>query len=184
VALVSPDRGKTWPRYLNVMDDYANGVIHLEQSVIEWCDGRLLAVAWAFDERQGVSREIQFAFGDAHRGFGPPQSTGLIGETAKIISLGDERVLCIYRRGDLPGLWAAVAQVQQGQWHTIEQQPIWQGERTGMSGQRSASDELAELKVGYPTLRPLSDGQILVAFWCCVEGLFQIRFVRLKKGEA
>lgn len=182
VALVSQDRGKTWPRSIDVMDDYSNGIIHLEQSVIEWPDGRLLAVAWAFDERSGTTREVQFAWGDLKRGFEKPQSTGLKGETSKIVHLGEDRVLCIYRRGDRPGLWAAVAQVREGQWHTIHQQPIQQGEQTGMFGRSSAGDELSNLKVGYPTIRPLSDGQILVAFWCCVEGVFQIQLVRLKRG--
>lgn len=180
VALVSQDRGKSWPRYLDVMDDYANGIIHLEQSIIQWPDGRLLAVAWAYGQRQGVSREVQFAFGDLDRGFDRPQSTGLKGETSKIIFMGDDRVLCVYRRSDQPGLWAAVAQVQQGKWVTIDQQPIWQGAQTGMFGRRSASDELAELKVGYPSLCRLSDGQIVAAFWCCVDGVFQIQFVRLR----
>lgn len=182
VALVSEDRGKTWQRFIDVMDDYANGVIYLEQSVIEWPDGRLLAVSWAFDERSGTSREVQFAWGDTRRGFERPKSTGLKGETSKIIHLGDDRVMCIYRRSDRSGLWAAVAQVQDGQWNTIHQQPIWQGQHSGMSGQRSASDELAELKVGYPSIRPLSNGDFLIAFWCCVDGVFQIQFVRLKRG--
>jgi hypothetical protein len=182
VALVSHDQGKTWPRFLDVMDDYADGIIYLEQSIIQWPDGRLLAVSWAFDERRGTSREVQFAWGDMNRGFDRPRSTGLKGETSKIVHLGDDRILCIYRRGDQPGLWAAEAQVRDGNWNTIQQQPIWQGATTGMFGRGSASDELSNLKAGYPTIRPLANGQILVAFWCCIDGVFQIQFVRLNKG--
>lgn len=180
VALVSTDHGETWPRFIDVMDDDANGVIYLEQSLMEWPNGRLLAVAWAFDKRRGVSREIQFAFGDLKHGFGKPRSTGLAGETAKIIPLGDSHVLCVYRRGDQPGLWAAVARLEGDTWITLEQCPIWQNADTRMFGQRSASDELSDLKVGYPSLCRLSDGEIMAAFWCCAEGLFQIRYVRLQ----
>jgi len=183
VALVSRDRGKSWSEHIDVMDDYANGVIHLEQSLIELPDSRLLAVAWAFDEKNGVSRKVQFAISRNGRTFEPARSTGLHGETSKIIRLKDDNILCIYRRSDKPGLWAAAARVDDaGNWTTIEQQPVWQGAATGMRGNRTASDELGELKVGYPTLCRLDDGTVLVAFWCCEENVFHIRWAKIRYG--
>ena len=39
-------------------------------------------------------------------------STGIPGETTKLLSLGDDRVLCLMRRTDGPGLWAVLAQIR------------------------------------------------------------------------
>lgn len=184
VAFVSRDRGETWPEYLDVLDDHRNGVIHFEQSLVELPDGRLLAAAWAFDERSGsTSRPVQYAISTDRKTFSPARSTGLNGETSKLLHLSDDLLLCVYRRTDQPGLWAARVRVDgDGNWTTIEQQPIWQGADTRMLGQRGASDELGELKAGYPTLRKLDNGEVFVAFWCCQEGLYQIRWVRLNCG--
>jgi hypothetical protein len=61
IALVSHDHGQTWPQYIDVMDDYARGIMHWEQSVVQLPDGRLLVVAWAFDEKSGRSRPTPYA---------------------------------------------------------------------------------------------------------------------------
>jgi hypothetical protein len=181
VALASRDRGQTWPEYVDVMDDDANGVIHLEQSLVELPDGRLLAVAWAFDEKSGTSREVRYAISRDRRTFSPAQSTGLHGETSKLVHLSDDALLCVYRRTDQPGLWAARVRVDaDGQWTTLEQQPIWQGAATKMHGQRGASDELGDLRAGYPSLCKLDDGNLLAAFWCCEENVFNIRWALIR----
>jgi hypothetical protein len=180
VALMSHDQGKTWPEYLNIMDGYANGVIYLEQSLIELPDGRLLVVAWAYDEREGTPRQVQYAISNDRRHFSPPRTTGLSGETAKLLHLGDGYMLCVYRRTDQPGLWAALARLQGDSWITLEQQPLWQKADTRMFGQRSAGDELSDLKVGYPSLCRLSDGQVRVAYWNCQDAVFNIRMSRLE----
>jgi len=48
-----------------------------------------------------------------------------------------------------------------------------------MFGSRSASDELGELKVGYPSICRLDDGNVLVAYWCCENNVFNIRWTRI-----
>ena len=49
--------------------------------------------------------------GDNGRTFGAPRSTGLIGQTTTPFHLGDNRLLCVYRRKDELGLWAVLARI-------------------------------------------------------------------------
>jgi hypothetical protein len=52
-----------------------------------------------------------------------------------------------------------------------------------MLGERSAADELGELKLGYPSPIVLPDGTVLCAFWCRVNEVNEIRFVRLHSKD-
>ena len=62
----------------------------------------------------------------------PPRSTGLIGQTTTPLHLGGGQLLCVYRRKDEKGLWAALARIDHaGQWRTEKLVPIWGAETLG-----------------------------------------------------
>jgi hypothetical protein len=179
VALVSHDRGETWPEWLTVSDDYDRGVISWEQGLAELPDGRLVAVVWAYDERSGRSLPNRYAVSTDGRTFGPPRENGLYGETAKLCALPDARLLCLYRRLDRPGLWAVLVRLAGDVWVNEVEAPVWQGPPSGLKGERSAGDELAGLKFGFPSMALLPGGDVLAVFWCVEECLHVIRWVRL-----
>lgn len=180
IAIESRDRGKTWGKYLDVMDDYANGVIHFEQSMTRLSDGRLVAIAWAYNEKTGKSGPTPFVLSDpAATKFGARRETGLHGQTAKIAALPDGRILCLYRRDDKPGLWANLSEIKGEAWVNLAEAPVWTGAASGMTGERSSADELSGLKFGFPNLRVLPDGRVLALFWCVEDGLSIIRWVRI-----
>lgn len=179
VALVSCDLGETWPEYLDVVDDYERGVIHFEQSIAQLPDGRLLAVAWAFDEPSGRSLPTPYCLSRDGRTFGPPRPTGLLGQTAKILALADGRILCLYRRDDRPGLWANLARIEEDRWVNLEEACLWQGAPSGITGQAAAADEISALRFGYPSMAVLSGGDVLALFWCLEECIHNIRWLRL-----
>ena len=178
VALVSRDRGRTWPEYLDVMDGHARGLIYWEQSLVVLPDGRLLAVCWAYDEPKGVTHGVHYAVSTDGRTFSPPRDTGIAGETTKLLSLGDGRVFCAYRGTEPPGLWGAIACLNGGEWSTLERVPLWGGGATRMFGQGVSTDELSNLKLGYPQSVRLSNGDVLTVFWCCEDGVYNIRWLR------
>ncbi len=180
IALVSHDRGETWPGYLKVMNGSSQGVIHWEQSLIELPDDRLLAVSWAFHERRGESRTTPYVISADGKTFSSPRPTGLHGQTAKLISLGDGRIVCVYRRHDCPGLWASLARIEGDDWINIAETPLWQGAISGMTGTDSPGVELSDLKFGYPSLLPLPSGDILIVFWCCENCINNVRWLRLR----
>ena len=50
VAFVSHDGGRSWPEYRDVMRDPEQRIIYWESKICEMPDGRLLAVAWVYDQ--------------------------------------------------------------------------------------------------------------------------------------
>jgi BNR repeat protein len=183
IALVSHDRGQTWTEYVDVMDGTAEDVIYWEQKIVDMGDGRLLAVCWTHDLAEGADREVHYAISEDYgRSFGPPRRTGLHGQTSTPIYLGDGRLVCIYRRTDRPGLWAAYARIDGGQWVSDAQLPLWGHDRAGAAnivGGENLSREFTTLKFGLPAGLPLPDGQIYVAFWCVEECIYNIRWFRI-----
>jgi hypothetical protein len=183
IALVSYDRGATWPAYVDVMDGSAEGVIFWEQKLLDLGDGRLLAVCWTYDERAGCDREIHYAISDDYgRNFHPPCSTGLAGQTATPLWLGDSRLLCVYRRTDQPGLWAAYCRLDGGAWVTEGQVALWghgaRGSGYVVSGEQM-SESFTRLRFGLPAALMLPDGEVFVAFWCFEDCVSVIRWFRL-----
>jgi len=179
IALVSHDRGQTWPGWMTIIDQYGDGVVSWEQGLTQLADGRLLAVVWSFDERNGRSLPNRYAISADGRIFGPPRANGLIGETAKLLTLADGRVLCVYRRLDVPGLWANLVRIDGEEWINLAEAPLWRGPSSGMKGERTAGDELSALKFGFPSMVQLPGGDVLVVFWCLEECIHNIRWARL-----
>jgi hypothetical protein len=180
VALVSHDQGSTWTSHLEIFDGRPRRTCHWEISLVQLAGGELVAVAWEFDYQQGTTLPTPFTMSLGGESFAPPQPTGLHGQTAKIIALNDRDVLCLYRRHDQAGLWAAHARIEGTRWIPLQDTLLWQGAPSGMTGQKTTSDELAGLKFGYPTMVLLPDGNVLAAFWCAEDCVHVIRWMRLK----
>src|SRR5690606_28502770 len=117
IAFVSNDRGRTWPEYWNVFHHPTDQILYWESKIVELPDGSLVAVAWAYDEAGGKDLPNQFAISrDSGYTWSEPQSTGLIGQTMTHFSVGEDRMLVLYRRMDVPGLWAQSVRVADGEW--------------------------------------------------------------------
>lgn len=180
IALVSTDRGKTWPAYLDVLDQYDRGVISWEQSIVQLPDDRLLQVAWAYDEASGHHEPTPYVISADGRTFSPPRPTGLRGQTTKLHVLADGTVLALYRRDDRPGLWVNRARIDADDWINLEEQVVWQGAPSGMAGERSGADELVGLQFGFPQMVRLPGGDVFAVFWCQEDGIRNIRWFRIR----
>jgi hypothetical protein len=179
VALVSHDRGTRWTEYLDVLDGTSRGVIHFEQSIVQLDDGRLLAIAWAYDAATRTTLPEPYAISNDGRRFSLPQLTGLYGQTAKLLALDDQRVLCAYRRDDKPGLWAQLARIEGDRWINLTELLLWQGADAAPRSENT-SDQLSGLKFGYPGLIRTTPDEVMVVFWCNENGLNNIRWFRLR----
>ncbi|WP_432799637.1 sialidase family protein [Poriferisphaera sp. WC338] len=183
VAFVSDDRGKTWPRHLDVMHHPDDTVIYWESKVIELVDGTLLANAWAYDEAAEQDRPIHFATSnDGGQTWTDPQSTGLSGQTMTPIQLDDGKLFCAYRRTDRPGLWVQIVKINNGRWYNESEKPLWGNQVTTAAADQSIIDHFHTLRFGAPSLCRLNDGTVLLAFWGyedCVSGIrwFKASFI-------
>ena len=185
VILVSRNRGKSWLKYNNVMDDHDKGIYHWECSVEQLPDGRLLAVAWAYDSKAQCSRPSTYAISKDGRTFSQQMPTGFNGETAKVISLGQNRILCLYRNQDKPGLWAHLARIEGDRWVTLGEIPAWEGafSKMGAGGLDSNMDELANLKFGFPSMTLMPNGDVFAVFWCYEDQIYNIRWLRIRPRQ-
>jgi hypothetical protein len=196
VAFVSHDGGRSWPEYRDVMRDPEQRIIYWESKIAELPaerpqqgNGRLLAVAWAYDQVAGADLPNQYAISaDGGKTWSAPASTGLQGQTltphvlddARKDGAGSGRVLCIYRRIDRPGLWANLSHLAGDCWVNDDEAPIW-----GVGAQRLTGDSdnmvqnFQALRFGAPSVLRLNDGAIFVALWCYEDCVSVIRWYKL-----
>lgn len=180
VIFISEDKGKTWPKYTTVMDNSADKIIYWESKLIELDDGRLLSIAWAYDEVNGKDLPNQYALSkDGGRSFYPPLSTGLLGQTPVIIKLADGRILCVYRRVDDPGLWANIVRLEDDAWINHEAFCLWQPAAL-LKKKTNMVEKFHALRLGAPVLTILPDGDIFLALWCYEDCVSNIRWFRLR----
>jgi len=182
VAFVSHDLGRTWPEYMDVMQEPAGKVFFWESKIAELPDGRLLAVAWVYDDNAKQDRPNHYALSaDGGKSWTPPASTGLQGQTLTPLVLEDGRILSIYRRVDKPGLWANVSSLKGARWVNETELPLWGHQAQGLtSATANMVHNFNVLRFGAPSLARLSDGAVFVAFWCYEDCVSNIRWLKLR----
>lgn len=178
-ALVTSDQGKTWPGYLDVMHSPDDSIMYWESKIVELSDGRLVAVAWCFDLKTNADLPNHYAVSrDGGATWSKPQSMGIQGQTLTPCVVADDRILCIYRRMDQPGLWANVAHLDGDRWVNDACQPLW-GHRSA-EGKTTVETNMVEtfnaLKFGAPSAIRLANGSVFLAFWCYEANISVIRW--------
>lgn len=184
VNFISYDNGKSWPDYLDVMDDHDRNIIYWEQKTIELENSKLLSVAWAYDELNDCDLENHYAISTEGGRFARPRSTKLKGQTPAVLHLGQNTILTVYRRTDKPGLWANISTVAEDQWVNEFESQLWGNGTDWLQNthkdKKNMVLEFHELKFGAPCLTQLEDGTILVSFWCIENNVSNIRWIKLK----
>jgi sialidase-1 len=182
VAFISHDNVHTFPDYADVLYDPQQHIIYWETKIVRLADGRLLCVAWAYDESVNKDLPNQYTLSnDGGLTWLPAMSTGLQGQTPTSFPLADGRVLLVYRRMDRPGLWANLSHFEGNRWVNDEAEPIWGAERLGLTSQTSdMAHNFNVLRFGAPTMAPAGDGSVFMAFWCYEDWVCNIRWYKLQ----
>jgi hypothetical protein len=181
MALVSHDRGATWPEVLTTFEDPNDRIVYWEQRIIEIGGGRLLAVAWAHDHGSGRDLPNQFAISEDGRTFGPPHSTGLTGQTCTVSWLGGDRLLCAYnRRHGEPGVRAALVRFSRDEWRVETEVAIWGQSAPSPAGAKTIIEAVNQFRFGYPGLLRLGGEQFLLTYWCMENAQLVCRWTRLR----
>ena len=182
VAFLSKDKGNTWDEYLDVMSDIENSIIFWESKIVQLADKRLLAVAWAYDEKNTCDLPNQYTISDVSgKKFGIVKTTGLIGQTMTPFILDDGRVLSVYRRTDKSGLWANISRIEGNEWINEEELPLWGYD---MNGLVANGDNMIKnfnvLRFGAPNIIRLHDGTYFITFWAVENQVSNIRWIKLQ----
>ncbi|MHB9129538.1 MAG: sialidase family protein [Armatimonadota bacterium] len=182
VAFVSTDRGQSWPSYLDVMHSADPPLIFWESKIVELRDGRLLAVAWGYNEATSKDLPNQYAISyDGGNSWSAPRSTGLLGQTLTPLLLDDGRILCVYRRMDEPGLWANVSHLAGDTWVNETAEPLWGHQAGGLtSTSKNMAHNFNVLRFGAPCVTRLEDGTLFTAIWCYEDCVSNIRWFKYR----
>ena len=182
IALESRDLGKTWPEYSDVMREEEGTVYFWESKIVELNDSRLLSVAWVHDADTGTDRPNHYSLSeDGGASWSVPASTGLIGQTLTPYVLDDGRILSVYRRIDMPGLWANVSRLEGNQWINESEAPIWGAQGNDLTGtSANMSENFSVLRFGAPCITRIDENSYFIAFWCYEDCVSVIRWYRLQ----
>lgn len=181
IALVSHDKGETWPEYMDIMDGNTDNIIFWEGKVLELSNGILLAVSWAYNEKQGRDMPNHFAISkNGGKSWSVPDSTGIWGQTMAIIELQDNHLLTIYRRIDRPGLWMGISQLRKNRWSNKYDFCLWGKQNVNLSNRSGKIvQDFNELKFGAPDITILPDGSVYIVFWCYEQMVSNIRWIKI-----
>lgn len=182
-AFVSHDAGRSWPAWMDAFANPGGDLIFWESKIVELPDGRLLAVAWCYDEEAKADRPNHYTVShDGGTTWTAPASLDIRGQTMTPLALDDGRVLCVYRRTDQPGLWASLGRLDRDRWVNLGAEPLWghQSAAGRTITDRSMVENFHALRFGAPSAVALPDGTSMIAFWCYEDGTSVIRWYRFR----
>lgn len=169
VTLRSDDGGATW-------DDSGTFFRHeslspLESRVCELSDGRLAAIAWAFDEAAGRSLPNHVTFShDSGDTWTTPLDTNVQAQASNLLPLAGTRCLSVHahREGSPIGVVVRVVDLADHGWRQLSELNVWSAAPPQtVSG---FGDMGTSLKFGQPSLVALGGGEYLAYFWAMVGG--------------
>lgn len=180
VALLSDDEGKTWKNHLVAMDGTGEQIIYWEGKVIELNNGSMLATAWAFDEKTGTDLPNHYAVSnDKGKTWTTPVSMNILGQTMATVQMPDDRIVVVYRRMDVAGLWLSVLKFCDNNLETEDSVCLWNGAQASDLKRENMVTEFNELKFGAPCITKLSEDSLFIAFWCYEKIVSNIRWVEV-----
>ena len=185
LALISDDKGHSWPHVTALFEDPRQRLIFWEVRIIQMQPGELLAVGWAHDQIEG--KDIQNQFSLSHDGGGTWSefcSLGFNGQSCCPAYLGDGRVLFTYNyRYDEPGVRARLARLEADQWLVEDELVLWgvgaEGRGEARQDDKRMVHEMSSFKFGQPSPHLLPDGTIFTTHWCVDDCVGEIRWNRL-----
>ncbi len=186
IALISEDKGETWPQVGTMFEDPEDRLVFWEVRIAEREPGELLAVGWAHDKQAEADIENQYALShDGGLTWTPFRSAGFRGQSCCPVCLADGRVLFAYNyRYDEPGVRVRLAHMDDGEWVCEEEIAVWGVGAEGTGAERQSEkrmvQEMSSFKFGQPSPHLLPNGDVLTVHWCVEDCVSEIRWNRLR----
>ncbi|MBP7936141.1 MAG: exo-alpha-sialidase [Phycisphaerae bacterium] len=171
VLLYSCDSGRTWPEHAITSGDPANRVFYWDQRPAVLNDGRILDLFWTYDNEAAVYLSIHARLSIDHgRTWSDLWDTGVSGQPAAPVELGDGRVAMVYVHRDGPPVIKLLCSEDGGRsWPagsglTIHETGL--GSQTRVKGSMQDSwAEMGAFSVGLPATAALPGGDVLVVYY-------------------
>lgn len=186
MALFSNDDGKTWGNATVVADGTSQDIIYWDQRIIALSDGHLFAIFWTHDMKTDKDLPIHYAISkDEGRTWTKPESTEINGQVSCPVEIGDGRLLLVYnlRYAERPGIMTALSENRGKTWDITHQITVWDAQsraNVGAASQARAIADMSTFGFGKPDTQKLTNGDILVSFWCTQACVTHVRWCRLR----
>ncbi len=187
VGYFSRDDGRDWGEPVTFADGAAAGKGYWHGRVTTLDDGRLFALFWSADMRAGLDPlPLHRCIGSPDgRRWTAPEATNLPGQTNGVVDMGGGLLAAVYtsREPPRPGFRVALSTDLGRTWDLDGQQLVWDAtgrERLGVNAPESYPRSHDTIAFGAPTANRLSDGTLLVTFWCTELSITHIRYARLR----
>ncbi len=180
----SDDQGASWNRQSVFFAAPDGNVAPWECRLADLGSNRIAVLFWAYDAAAGQNRNNHLAISrDGGASFAPAIDTGIAGQAANLMYLGDERLLTIHCHREPPvSLTGRVLRLDTDDRVTVEAEcPLLAG--GSAASQANAVDQFASLSFGQPGLTNLGDGDFLASWWQVDDGQHVIKACRLKLGD-
>jgi sialidase-1 len=179
----SKDRGGTWTDGEVFFRSPSRSLTPFESRVCEMQDGRLVAIAWAYDTKSCRSHPNHIVVShDDGRTWSEPIDTGCRAQSSNLLWLGDELLLTIHtHREDNPRISVRVVDFRNDRWNPIEEKTVY-----GVGTQQLAPvpqtmpETFKALRFGQPSLLRVIGDEFLAVHWAIEDGQGKIRTHRLR----
>ena len=178
----SADQGETWPTMHTVFEDADAKIGYLEQKVIEYKPGRLLATAWVQDYEADTDLQNRYSFSeDGGLSWDGPHSTGIQGQTMTPIGLGDDSFLILYnKRFGQQSVQMCLVRAAGASWDIEFEGTMYDGHsQLELTDEVSSQEQIGLIRFGFPTAVRLDAETFLATHWCEEESVCGIRWTRL-----
>jgi sialidase-1 len=181
--LVSKDKGRTWDDSSLTMRFPEGHVSAYEQRACQLGSGDIVVISWNEDLKTGKRLPNHYCISsDNGRTFTEPKSTGIMGQTASVMSFGGNRVLALHcrrRDTDKPGIYAYIADLSRGEWDILSEKKVW-APALPMAAMSNMAEVFSFIRFGQPSAIPLGKNVYMMVNWVIEDGQGKIAWHKLR----
>jgi len=173
-ALISKDGGKAWSKPITMASEPEQRLMFWDNRIAKDPDtGELVVMYWTYDQNAGKDVNIHINFGEPDgRMWSVPHDTGIEGQIAAPLPLGNGKLLCAYvHRNDPPSIRVVTSDDMGKTWNVDQTLTVYDsgsGEEAGTDGPRMDADyweDMYRWTFGHPHAVRLDDSTVLVTFY-------------------
>ncbi|WDR06189.1 sialidase family protein [Devosia rhodophyticola] len=174
--ICSDDHGKNWSKLSTFFAAPGGTIAAWECRLCEISPGRVAVLFWAYDtvNKANLTNRLVISM-DGGVGFGAAIDTGILGQAANLVALGNGELLTIHAHREAPvGLVVRRSQLVDNRLDVIETLDLFADAGLG-SDTSDIRKQFGSLKFGQPSLLELRNGEVLATCWMVENGQHVIK---------
>ena len=190
MGLFSSDHGGTWSDPVVIADTNVENKGFWHGQVLRMSDGRLFTMFWTALMKDGInSQPLHRCIGSPDGSeWSEPEPTNLLGQTNHAVDLGEGWMLEFYssRDGAQPGFFAGLSSDEGRTWDLENHVCVWDAtgrDKLGVEVSDTYPRSHDTIAFGAPRAIRLTDGDVLVTYWCTEMSVTHVRCARLRVSK-